>query len=73
MYYKDHQPPHFHVQCQNCRAVVDIATGNITEGELPARQLRFVQAWVEIHKEDLFADWELCRNGEEPFKIKPLK
>ena len=73
MYYKDHQPPHIHVQYQDCNAVIDILTGNITEGKLNARQLKFVQAWVEIHKEDLIADWELCRNGENPFKIEPLK
>jgi hypothetical protein len=73
MYYKDHQPPHIHAQYQDCNAVIDILTGNITEGELPIRQLRFVQAWIEIHREDLGADWELCRNGENPFKIEPLK
>ncbi|MDR0205881.1 MAG: DUF4160 domain-containing protein [Bacteroidales bacterium] len=52
---------------------MDILTGNITEGNLPIPQLRYVQAWVEIHKEDLFANWELCRNGENPFKIDSLK
>lgn len=73
MYYKDHQPPHFHVQYNDYRAVIDIETGNLTEGDLPIRQLRIVQAWVEIHKEDLVADWNLCLNSEEPFKIEPLK
>jgi len=73
MYYKDHQPPHIHVQYQIENAIIDILTGNITEGNLPIRQLRYVQAWVEIHRENLLADWELCRNGENPFKIDPLK
>jgi len=73
MYYKDHQPPHIHVQYQSENAVIDILTGNVTEGNLPMRQLRYVQAWVEIHRENLLADWELCRNGENPFKIDPLK
>ena len=72
MYYKDHQPPHIHVQYQDYNAVIDILTGNITEGKLQIRQLRFVQAWVEIHRDDLMANWELCRNGENPFKINPL-
>ena len=73
MYYKDHQPPHIHVQYQNKNAVFDIITGNMTEGNLPTTQLRYVQAWIEIHREDLFANWELCRNGENPFKIDSLK
>ena len=73
MYYKDHQPPHIHIQYQNDNAVVDILSGNVTEGWLPIRCLRIVQAWVEINKDELTANWELCRNGEEPFKIKPLQ
>ena len=73
MYYKDHQPPHIHVQYQSNNAVIDILTGDMTEGNLSTPQLRYVQAWVEIHRDDLFANWELCRNGESPFKIDALK
>jgi len=73
MYYKDHHPPHFHVQYQNDIAVIDIETGDVKEGELKKKQLRFIQAWTEIHKDDLKANWELCKNGEEPFRIEPLK
>jgi hypothetical protein len=43
------------------------------EGELPRRQLRLVQAWAELHQEELMADWNLAMNGEEPFKIQPLQ
>jgi len=32
-----------------------------------------VQAWVELHRDDLFADWKLAANGEEPFRIAPLQ
>jgi len=27
---------------------------------------------IEIHRDELLADWDLCMNGKEPFKIKPL-
>ena len=37
---------------------------------LPAR---LVQAWIEIHREELQANWELAVNGDEPFRIDPLK
>jgi hypothetical protein len=30
-----------------------------------------VQAWIEIHKDELFADWELAAAGEELFRIAP--
>jgi hypothetical protein len=32
-----------------------------------------VQAWIEIHKDELLADWELAIDGENIFKIDPLK
>jgi hypothetical protein len=73
MCYKDHNPPHIHVEYQGDKALVDIETGAVTEGKLSARHLRFVQAWIEIHRDDLIANWNLCFNGEEPFRIDPLK
>ncbi len=42
-------------------------------GDLPKKQLKLVIAWAELHKEDLQADWKLVMNGEEPFKIEPLR
>lgn len=45
----------------------------LQKGELPKRQLRLVQAWAEIHREELSADWELAMNGEEPCRIAPLQ
>jgi len=34
---------------------------------------KFVDAWIEIHKDELMADWQLAINGESVFKIDPLK
>ncbi len=42
-------------------------------GNFPPKQLKLVQAWVEIHRDELLADWDLAVNGEEPFKIAPLQ
>ena len=42
-------------------------------GELPPRQMRMVQVWVDLHREELLADWELAKEGVEPFRIEPLK
>jgi hypothetical protein len=75
MYYapKEHPPPHFHVYYAEYSAKVDIHTGDLTDGDLPSKQRKLVSAWVEIHQEELMADWKLVMNGEEPFKIKPLQ
>jgi len=42
-------------------------------GKFPNNKARLVQAWIEIHREELNADWRLAVNGEEVFKIEPLK
>jgi hypothetical protein len=70
---KEHNPPHIHVEYQGKDTIVGLKDGEIINGYLSARHLRFIQAWIEIHKEELLADWELCQNGEEPFKIEPLR
>ncbi len=69
----EHNPPHIHVYFQNDKAVVNIKTCEITAGSLPKKKERLVLAWVEIHQDELIADWELASNGELPFKIEPLK
>lgn len=43
------------------------------EGSLRRAKLRLVQAWIEIHHEELMADWELAVNGQQLFRIDPLK
>lgn len=68
----EHNPPHIHVYYQDFKAMFDIGTGDIMEGDFPPRQARLVVAWIELHREDLLADWELASQGELPFKIEPL-
>jgi len=35
--------------------------------------MKLVQAWIEIHRDDLLADWKLAVAGEPVFKIEPLR
>lgn len=42
-------------------------------GDIPAKQLRMVQVWIDLHQEELMADWELAKQGEELFRIDPLR
>lgn len=68
-----HHQPHIHVRYSGEKASLSIADGSILAGSIPARQLKMVQAWIEIHKDELYADWELAITGEEPFRIAPLQ
>ena len=75
MYYspKEHGPPHIHVYYQGAVVAINIANCEIRKGKLPNRQKRLMDAWIEIHREELMADWQMCQNGKKPFKIQPLK
>lgn len=68
-----HHLPHFHVRYQGEKASIAIEDGRVLADSLPPKQLKLVQAWVEIHRDELFANWELAVNGEEPFRIAPLQ
>ena len=70
---KEHNPPHFHAYYQDYKGVFDIKKCEMTEGDLPKRQIKFIEAWAELHSDELLADWKLAQNGEAPFKIDPLR
>ena len=76
MFYRDnrrHHLPHIHVRYQGEEAVISIPDGDVLDGQLPPRQLKMVQVWIDIHKEELMLDWELAVNGDDPFRIPPLQ
>lgn len=76
MYYFDtqqHNLPHIHVRYQQHEGIFNISTGDLIAGSLPIAKTKLVQAWIEIHKDELMANWELAINGENIFKIDPLK
>lgn len=69
---KHHHLPHIHAQYADFEASIDIPDGNVLSGSLPRKQLRLVQAWIELHNDELMADWTLAISGELPYKIEPL-
>ncbi len=76
IFYEDnhrHHTPHIHVRYQGSKASISIIDGNVLAGDFPSKQLKLVQAWVELHRDELLADWELACQGEEPFRIAPLQ
>jgi len=76
MYYLDnkkHHIPHVHVKYQDQEVVLSIPDGQVLEGKLKANKMKLVQAWLEIHQEELMANWELASKGDTIFRIEPLK
>jgi len=72
MYFKDHNPPHFHVLYNEFDAEIEIKTLAILEGELPPRVLGLALEWAGLHKEELLDDWNLIQATGKFNKIQPL-
>ncbi len=67
-----HNQPHIHAEYQEHNVIVDL-DGNVLEGSLPKGKMKLLLAWIEIHREDLNANWTLLSSGDGYFKIDPLK
>ena len=70
---KEHKLPHIRLEYAAYNAVVSIPDANLLAGDFPKDKLKLVVAWVEIHQEDLLADWKLAVEGNSVFKIEELK
>jgi hypothetical protein len=59
------------------------AMSNLSRRYFPARRGRCKEellsaraaphAWIEIHRDELLANWELASQGNTVFKIEPLR
>jgi hypothetical protein len=72
MFVQEHQPPHFHATYGEFEATFNF-DGEKTKGNMPKAQIKLIQAWAEIHKKELEANWTIAVAKEELFKIDPLK
>jgi len=76
MYYFDnteHNFPHIHVEYSEFSAVFKIPDAELITGELPNNKLKLLVAWVELHKDELMANWKLASEGNKIYKIEPLR
>lgn len=73
MFYDDHAPPHVHAEYQGNPAKLDFG-GNVLRGGLRSRTaLKLAREWIDLHHDELEADWELARAGKPLQRIKPLE
>jgi hypothetical protein len=69
---REHPPPHFHAVYGEHQITVDIHDG-LVHGDFPKRALRLVFEWLDLHREELLADWELVQSGRPAKRIAPLE
>ena len=72
MYYREHNPPHFHADYAEHKAIIDIKKLELWSGYLPPRVLGLVIEWAAIHQDELMDNWEKSVQQETLLPIKPL-
>jgi hypothetical protein len=73
MYYNEHSPPHFHVRYGRQKALIDIKTLTLLEGQLKPRTLGLVVEWAALHQVELMHNWNLARQQQALDNIDPLE
>ncbi|MFV0339397.1 MAG: DUF4160 domain-containing protein [Parachlamydiaceae bacterium] len=73
MYYKEHNPPHFHVRYNDSKAMISIKDLAILEGKLSPKVLGIVVEWASQYQNELLEDWNLAQKFAELKKIPPLE
>ena len=72
MFYRDHNPPHFHAFYGEYQALIDIQKNEILSGSLPPRVLGIVVEWTALHQLELLENWERVKRQEALLDIAPL-
>ena len=67
-----HNFPHIHAMYSGQNVVVSL-NGDVLEGDFPSNKMKLLLAWIEIHKDELEANWQLLSEEGTFFKIEPLK
>ena len=72
MFYREHEPPHYHATYAEHRATIQIESVEVS-GTLPKRALNLVLEWHNLHKEELEENWRRARSNHPLLKIPPLE
>ncbi len=72
MYYREHGVAHFHATYVGSTVVVSIDTGDVLAGTVPARALRLILEWAELHRDELRLNWTRAREDAPLQRIDPL-
>lgn len=70
---KTQTKPHIHVAYADSSAIFGIDDAALLAGEIPLKQTRLIQAWIELRREELLADWNQVASGAELFNVEPLR
>jgi hypothetical protein len=73
MFYRDHEPAHFHAEHQGQHAKFDL-NGDLIVGSIRSkRALRLIKEWAVLHRADLEANWARMKAGQALEQVAPLE
>lgn len=72
MFYRDHNPPHFHAVYAEYEGLIDINKLELISGKLPPRVLGLVIEWTALHQKELNDNWERAKKQEPLKSVEPL-
>lgn len=70
-----HHYPHIHAKYAEHKAVFHIQTAELMEGHFPKRERKLVEAWIELRKNELNANWlklNVAQGSPSFSKIEPI-
>ena len=70
MWHDDHPPPHIHPEYQGFEALIDIASGDVRDGELPRKVAAIVKEWCLVHQAELQENWQRAQRFEPLDRIQ---
>jgi hypothetical protein len=73
MYFRDHEPPHFHAIAGGNLVRIRIDEDEVLSGKLSRRQLVLVRRWAKLHRKELEDNWKRARERERLVPIEPLR
>ncbi|MGH7316151.1 MAG: DUF4160 domain-containing protein [Candidatus Rokuibacteriota bacterium] len=73
MFYREHEPAHFHAEHQGQQATFSFE-GEMLTGHLRSRTAsRLIREWAALHRRELEANWANMRAGRPLQRIEPLE
>jgi hypothetical protein len=73
MFYREHEPAHFHAEHQGNHAKFDF-DGQLIAGEIRSRKARrLIRDWAASHRRELETNWEKMKVGQALDSIEPLQ
>lgn len=73
MFFKEHEPAHFHAEYQGQLGKFDL-DGKMIAGNIRSRTaLRLIREWARLHRRELAANWKNMKAGRPLERIEPLE